>query len=170
MEKVKIHYTERLARTIELLSDPGLLLVAQSGGKPNAMAIGWGTVGIMWTRPVFMVMVRPSRYTYGLINSSGEFTVNVPRPDMAEIVSFCGTVSGRDVDKFAEKKLTAVRGLAVKTPVISECPVNYECRVIGRLDLLPESLDREFLSHYYPKGDDLHRIYFGEILAVQTEK
>jgi hypothetical protein len=87
MREVDTGFTGYLKETFEVMNDLGLLLVSGDMDKPNVMAIGWGTAGITWGKPLFVVLVRPSRYTYGLIEKSGEFTVNVPFPEMEEVVS-----------------------------------------------------------------------------------
>ena len=90
-----------------------LLASVDTQGKPNVMTIGWGAVGTIWGRPIFMILVRPSRYTFNLINATGEYTVNVPIPELGDAVSYFGSVSGRDQDKFKVKGLTATQGKKV---------------------------------------------------------
>ena len=154
---------------VKAFNENRLLLVSRGKeGSANAMAIGWGTIGIIWRRPIFVVFVRPSRYTYKLIEETGEFTVNIVPPQLKELVQYCGTVSGRDHDKFREKNLTAIDSEKVKTPIIEECILHFECRVVNRNDLTPSELEKSIVSGFYPKGD-LHRVYFGEILACQYE-
>lgn len=166
VEKVEINYTDYLKETIDKLRMPGLLLAsADAAGKPNAMTIGWGIIGIIWGKPVFVVLVRPSRYTYNLIERSGDFTVNVPSIDMSEIVSYCGTKSGRDHDKFTEKKMTAKPGNTVKSPIIEECVIHYECSIIHKNEVLKDKLADNIVYSAYPKGD-FHAIYYGEILSA----
>ena len=76
-----------------------------------------------------MVPVRKSRYTHGLIEKSGEFTVSVPlNKDLKDALMFCGTKSGRDYDKFKECNLTPIPGKEIDTPVIGECQLHYECK------------------------------------------
>ena len=100
--KVEAGNFDYLNETLDVLGKPGLLLVStDADGKPNAMTIGWGTVGIIWGKPIFVVLVRPSRYTYGLMEQTEDFTVNVPSAELREAVAFCGSKSGRDYDKFA---------------------------------------------------------------------
>lgn len=94
------------------------------------------------------ISVAPSRYTHGLIAQSGEFVLAWPGEDLAEATLFCGTRSGRDVDKFKEMKLTPLKGTHVKAPLIQECVANLECRLAGQMT----------------SGD--HTIFVGEILAV----
>ena len=109
MAKVPVRYTDYFAQTIQRMREDGLLLVTQGAdGKPNVMTIGWGTMGSIWSRPIFIVLVRPSRYTYGRLEEVSDFTVNVPPRELAAAASHCGTVSGRDHDKFQEMHLTAM--------------------------------------------------------------
>ena len=170
MPKVTIRYTDHLAQTIQRMREDGLLLVTSGAhGKLNVMTIGWGTLGVMWGRPVFLVLVRPSRHTYSLLEEVGEFTVNVPPRELAARVNLCGTVSGRDHDKFQEARLTPVASRQVRPPIIQECVVHYECRVLHRNDVELGALVQAILDDAYPQGD-FHRVYFGEIVAAYADQ
>lgn len=169
MAKIEANYTDYLKETIDVMGKGGLLLASKDkDGKPNAMTIGWGTIGIIWGKPIFVVLVRPSRYTYDLIEVTDDFTVNVPPPELSDEVLFCGTVSGREHDKFAEKGLTALEGKKVKSPIVQECVIHYECKVVHKNDVLKEKLASEIISSAY-SGGDFHRIYFGEIVDVYAD-
>jgi flavin reductase (DIM6/NTAB) family NADH-FMN oxidoreductase RutF len=158
-----------MEETVRAFGEDRVLLVSRGKeGLPNVMAIGWGTMGIIWRKPIFIVLVRPSRFTYKLIEETGEFTVNVVPPKLKEVVQYCGSVSGRDYDKFKEKQLTALPSQKVRTPMIKECILHFECRVVGKSDLIPSELEKSIINTFYAKGD-FHRIYFGEILACQHE-
>ncbi|MCS7314487.1 MAG: flavin reductase family protein [Bryobacterales bacterium] len=170
MAKVTVHYAEYFRQTMQRLREDGLLLVtADREGKPNVMTIGWGTIGSIWGRPVFVVLVRPSRFSYSRLEENPDFTVNVPSAELAAATAHCGKVSGRDRDKFRETGLTAAPARQVRAPIIQECVVHYECRTIHRNDLAPSTLAQTILDEYYPR-DDFHRIYFGEILACYAEE
>lgn len=163
--KEKINSREIIKDIVEGLEKGQVLLCCvDENGKPNAMAIGWGTVGIIWNRPVFVAFVRPSRYTYQLIEKTGDFTVNIADEGDKEIVNYCGTVSGKTHDKFKEKNLTPLKSEYIKSPLIKECRINIECKVIAKVDLIPEFVDEKIKKEAYPSGN-YHRIYFGEILA-----
>ncbi len=125
-------YTDHLGLTLERLARPGLLLAAKgpAGKQDNAMTIGWATFGIVWGLPMCVVLVRPSRYTYGLIEAAQDFTVNVPAEGMAEAVAFLGTASGRDRDKLAAVGLAPTPSGMVSAPTLAECQVTHECRVV----------------------------------------
>jgi flavin reductase (DIM6/NTAB) family NADH-FMN oxidoreductase RutF len=169
MSKIEIPYTKYFAETMQRIQEEGLLLgTIGTEGKPNLMTIGWGTIGAIWGRPTFVVLVRPSRHSYALLEQVPEFTVNVLPKELAEVAQFCGAVSGRDRDKFKEKHLTPVAGRQVRAPIVEECLVHYECRVVSRADLPPERLV-ESVRGFYRDGN-FHRIYFGEILAAYAEE
>ena len=167
MQKLEVEYTEYIKETLNALKSGLLLVSADKGGRPNVMTIGWGTIGVIWGRPMFVVMVRPSRFTYGFIEQSGDFTVNFPPGEMAETVAFCGSVSGRDHDKFKERGLTPATARSVKSPLIEECLVHYECKVVHKNDVLPPEVSVDIVSEFYPE-DDFHRVYFGQIVRVSA--
>lgn len=169
MAKRLIDFRDGLAETIKAFDEDRVLLVSQGKqGPPNAMAIGWGQIGIIWRKPIFTVLVRPSRYTYKLMEESGNFTVNIVPPQLKGVVQHCGTVSGRDHDKLKEKGLNAVPSSKVKTPILQEAILHFECQIVNKNDLIPSELAASIGLALYPKGD-FHRIYFGEILACQKE-
>ncbi len=145
----------------------GAFLVAvDPQGRPNAMTIGWALLGTAWYQPLLLVLVRPSRYTHACLLHSGQFTVNVPLAGMRKELEFCGEKSGRDVDKFKELGLRWEMGREISVPVLIDCDLIYECQVVSRVDLRPESiLSPEVLGRYYPHGN-LHTLFFGEIKAA----
>jgi len=170
VKKVKISPTDYAAETSRALEKPGCMLVSGDAKEANVMTIGWGAIGVLWGKPVFMVAVRPSRHTHALLERAGEFTVNVPRKGMEAAVAYCGAVSGRDVDKFSEKHLTKLPSEKVKAPIIAECGVHYECKVLWktRVDDKVIPVPAEVKNRFYPKGD-FHTIYFGEIVAARAD-
>ncbi|MFA6107277.1 MAG: flavin reductase family protein [Candidatus Latescibacterota bacterium] len=169
MPKISVPHDEYLTQTLRRLRSPGLLLVtAGANGKPNPMTIGWAAIGTFWAKPCFTIVVRPSRYSYLLLVESGDFTVNVAPPSLAETVAYCGKVSGRDHDKFAERGLTAMPSATVRAPIIAECVVHYECRTLYQDDLDPEALPAAVRTQCYPR-QDYHRVFIGEILATSAD-
>lgn len=98
-------------------------------GEPNIITIAW--TGIISSEPPMVyISVRPAgRHSYQLIKESGEFVINIPSADQSRVVDYCGTVSGKDTNKFKETGLTPVPATRVKAPLIAECPVNVECKV-----------------------------------------
>lgn len=136
--------------------------------KANVMTIGWGLIGTLWSRPFFLIAVRPSRYTYGFIERTGDFTVNVLKQGMDEIADYCGSVSGRDVNKFNEMNLTLGSGKKVTSPVILECGIHFECKVSYKTELIPTALPPNITEKSYP-NDDYHTLYYGEIVSSYVD-
>ena len=169
MARQTIDHTRHYALVERILTSQGLLLGSTDhDDRPNLMTIGWGAVGRIWALPMWVVLVRPSRYTHGCIERSGCFTVNVPTPGMKSACATCGSKSGRDTDKFAECGLTPEKASSVNAPVIAECPVVYECKVVHANDVIPEKLDNKIVSSAYKSGD-FHRVYFGEIMGAWAD-
>ncbi len=152
--------------TIEKLKGPGAILMA--GNPPNLMTIGWGTIGYIWGRLIFTVMVRPSRFTFSLIDSIGEFTVNLLPDKFARQLALCGSVSGRNVDKITKCGFSFEHGIRIATPFLQESFIHFECLIIHKSDLNPETLDKAIIDKYYPE-DDFHRVFYGEIIGVFRE-
>lgn len=148
----------------------GAFLSVRDGERINTMTIGWGAVGFMWQRPVMIVMVRYSRYTYELIKNAREFSVSTPLDnEMKKSLAVAGTKSGRDIDKFISLQLTAQQGKSIESPVIGNCGLIYECRIVYRQPLIPEMLDEDIKEKFY--GDeDYHVMYFGEIISCYNNK
>lgn len=167
--KAEVPLTAYAEETMHTLDRCGCLLVSGGMEKANVMAIGWGLIGPLWGKPFFMVAVRPSRYTYKFVEETGDFTVNVPKRGMEEIVDYCGSVSGRDHDKFKEKGLTLAPGKRVTSPVISDCVIHYECRVAYKMKVMSSGLPEDIRRSSYPSGN-YHTLYFGEILATYANK
>lgn len=141
----------------------GAFLSVRAGDRLNTMTIGWATLGIAWRQPVMMVMVRDSRYTFGLIEQAADFTVSVPSGDMKKELAYCGTKSGRDVDKFKDCLLKTAKGRHTLSPIIQTPGVHFECKIVYKNAIDPARLARDY-GPIYPEKD-YHTLYFGEIVA-----
>ncbi len=164
MDRIPIDPFEYLPEIMERLQKPGLLL--SSGQQGNLMTIGWGTVGIVWKRPVFTVLVRPSRFSFELLRKNGNFSVCVPDTSSAHAraVAWCGTNSGRDGDKYKATGLTAQKGIINSIPYVKEFPIHYECRPLHVNHVLDAEIDGVIREQSYPEGN-FHQIWWGEILG-----
>ena len=124
---------------------------ARRGEKPNIITLAW--TGTVCSDPVMVsISVRKERYSYDIIRETGEFVINLTTEALAYATDFCGVKSGRDVDKFTEMGLTAGKAEKVLCPIISESPVNLECRVVNTLDL------------------GSHTMFIAEVLAVDVSE
>lgn len=114
---------------------PAVMVTTSDGrGRDNIITIAWaGTINS--EPPMVSVSVRKSRYSHELLSQSGEFVINLVTKDLAYAMDYCGVRSGRDVDKFAEMKLTKGKASTVSVPIIEESPLNIECKVKQVLEL-----------------------------------
>ena len=136
-----------------LLSPVPAVLVScvAEGYRPNIISLAW--VGTVCSEPpVIAIGVRSSRHSYTLLSKGGDFVVNLPMHSQAATVDFCGTRSGREVDKFEAAGLTAVPSELVASPLIAECPVNLECRVIKMVQI------------------GSHDVFFGQVVAAHADE
>lgn len=147
----------------------GILITTKNGEQVNTMTIGWGHIGIDWSRPIFIAYVRETRHTKTMLEENGEFTINVPIGDCDKrILGYCGTKSGRDTDKIKDLGLTLVDSDVISVPGIKELPLTLECKVIYKQKQDLSAIPQHLLDRYYPTNEtgfqDYHYAYYGEIL------
>ena len=105
-----------------------MVSVTDKEGKSNIITVAW-TGTVCTNPPMVYISVRPERYSYHMIEETGEFVINLTTEKLAYATDYCGVKSGRDVDKFEKMHLTPEKADKVKAPMIQESPVNIECRV-----------------------------------------
>ena len=148
--------------------EKGAFLTTQYGGENNVMTIGWAQIGIIWRKPIMTVLVRKSRYTKPLLDGAKEFTVSVPlNCDKQKELAHCGTVSGKDENKFDTQKLTLLESEKINTPCINIPGLHYECMVLYQNEIKPQELDEIVNDTWYQDGD-IHTIYFAEIVNTRV--
>ena len=111
-----------------------MVSVTDKDGRSNIITVAWaGTV--CTNPPMVSISVRPSRYSYKMIEDTGEFVINLTNESLVKACDYCGVVSGRDVDKFKKTGLTPIPMEHVRAMGIGESPVNMECRVTEKREL-----------------------------------
>ena len=161
--KIEMRYNENLEKSLQQLSK-GAFLTVSDGTNTNTMTIGWANIGIIWNKPVIIVMVRKSRHTYSIIENAKDFTVSLPiNVDLQKALVYCGSYSGRDVDKIKECKLSLKKSSTIISPIISQCDMHYECKIVHSQELVPQNLEENIKDRFYV-NDDYHVLYFGEIV------
>lgn len=145
----------------------GAFLTTQYGGENNVMTIGWGQIGIIWRKPVMMVLVRKSRYTKTLLDGSKEFTVSVPlNCDKQKELAYCGTVSGKNENKFDTQKIKLLESEKINTPCLDMPGLHYECMVLYQTEIKLSELDAIVNDTWYQNGDT-HTMYIAEIINTR---
>lgn len=128
-----------------------MVSVRDRQGRDNIITIAWaGTV--CTNPPMVSISVRPERYSYHMIEESGEFVINLTTEELCYATDYCGVRSGKDVDKFQELKLTKEEADQINAPMIGEAPVNIECKVV-KIDKLGS-----------------HHVFTAEVVAVHAEE
>ena len=122
-----------------------------AAGRPNIMTAAWGGICCS-SPPCVAVSLRKATYTYGNLVQQGGFTINIPSDQYAVQADYCGMVSGKKADKFAETGLTPVRSALVNAPYIEELPLVLECKLVHQIEL------------------GLHTLFVGEILDVKANE
>lgn len=163
MEKQFIQIGQLNLQPFTTFDPEGILLVSGDMSSANVMTISWGTFGIMWGRPVAMVMVRKTRHTWGFITQAPDFTVNWMDESWTDAVRLCGSASGREMDKFAAAGLTPSSARIVGSPVIGESALALECKILYRHDLEQSQFLDPALLKLYSAGD-YHGLFFGEVV------
>ena len=166
MNKRKIEITE-YTDVITSALKKGVFLTSKVGDKVNTMVIGWGHVGRIWERPVFIAYIRDIRYTREMLDINPEFTVNIPVNGFSkEAFAICGTDSGRNMDKIKEAGLTPVIPEVISVPGIKEFPLTLECRVIYRQEQDASRLPEDIRRQLYTIETEDHIAYYGEIVSA----
>jgi len=101
--------------------------------------------------PAVTVALRPPRFTLSGIRATGTFSINVPSADMAKVVDYCGIYSGHKHDKSGLFHVDY--GVLQTAPLVRECPVNLECKVLHVLDLKSHQLIVGEIVESYVRSD-----------------
>lgn len=149
---------------IKLIGKDWMLITAGTMSQFNMMTASWGGIGNLWRGPVAFAFVRPQRYTFPLMEANAHFTLSFYDVGVwRDMLNFCGTNSGRDVDKVASTGLTPVEG-ETGAVYFAEARLVLECRKVYAQDLKGENfIDPEFDSRFYA-AKDYHKLYVGEIV------
>jgi len=113
---------------------PTLLVGANVDGKANFMAVGGGGVA-NGEPPMIAVPIRHHCYTLKGIRQNLTFSVNTPSVDLVKEVDYCGITSGAKVDKVKVCQFNVFYGNLKTAPLIEQCPLNLECKVVHILNL-----------------------------------
>ena len=131
---------------------PVPVVLVSSGSPDNANIITIAWCGVVCSKPPLVsVSIRPSRHSNGIIRSSGDFVINIPTLKYLKESDICGTVSGRDQDKFKICGFTKSDPSVVSSIMIKECPFNIECKVTNILSL------------------GAHDMFIGEVVKVHRD-
>lgn len=127
-----------------------LITTVSKDGKSNVITVAW-IIPTSIKPPLLAVSIGNTRYSHKLIAETGEFVANIPSKELLSSVEYCGSTSGRTVNKFEKTGLTPKPAKKVEPPIIEECVAHIECKVVDRL----------------PTGD--HTIFVGKVQAASAD-
>jgi len=116
---------------------PVALAGAQVDAKPNFLAVSWVS-RVNYQPPLIAVALGKAHYTNAGINENKTFSVNIPGEDLVRLTDYCGLVSGRQADK--SKLFEVFYGRLKSAPMIKECPLCMECRLVEKVVLASNEL------------------------------
>lgn len=112
---------------------PNILVSCRdTNGKNNALAVAY-SCNCSFDPPMVMVGIVPSRYSYNIVKETGVFVVNIVTKEQKEMFDYLGSHSGRDEDKFSKLNIKVEEGIKVNAPLLTDCPVNIECKVVDSI-------------------------------------
>ncbi len=141
-----------------------MLITSGSMDNWNTMTASWGGLGVIWHRNVSYVFVRYSRYTYGYMERNSVFTLSFFPREYKDVLSYCGSHSGRDVDKAAETGLIPYSA-ADNAVSFEQASMILVCRKLYAGGINPEDFKAPSVHDNY-KTKDYHKMYIGEITKV----
>lgn len=129
-----------------------MVSTGNKSGRTNILTVAW-TGTVCTNPPMVYISVRPERYSYPMIEETGEFVINLTTEKLAGAVDYCGVRSGRETDKWRACSLTAKKASSLSwAPIIAESPVNIECKVTEKKEL------------------GSHHMFLAQVQAVQVEE
>jgi len=162
--RMEVPVTQLNDNFFRAIGDESMLITAGTKDHFNTMTASWGTCGVLWNMPVAICFVRPQRYTFQFMEKHGFFTLSFLGEEHMDIMQFCGSYSGRDVDKIAT---TGLKPLVTKTGNIyfEQARLVLECRKIYADRINPDRfIIPEIKDSIYP-ARDYHKFYIGEIIS-----
>lgn len=145
-----------------------MLITAGTPDNFNTMTASWGGLGFLWDVPVSYIFIRPQRFTYQFVENNDYYTLSFFDGTYKKILNYCGSHSGRDLNKMKECGL-----IPMKTPNGSICfeqaKLVLECCKLYSDDLDPKHFaDLKIESNYPDK--DYHRMYIGKVVNSLVKK
>lgn len=140
------------------------LIAAEKDGKVNAMTASWGGLGVMWGKNAAYIVIRPQRYTKEFVDTAETFSLSFFGDCYRDMLTYMGTVSGRNEDKIAETGLTVLHD--GKTPYFAEATAVMICKKMYAQEMLPQCfIDTAAREKWYPE-QDFHTLYIAEVEKI----
>ena len=160
-----IQPSEFSEKVFPLIEQEWMLITAGSEKGVNTMTASYGSLGILFGKPVAQIYVRPERFTYGFLEEQEYFSLSFFDEKYREKLQYCGRTSGRDADKIAVCGFTPLFD-AHQAPYFKEARLTVICRKIYAQSLKAELLSDEKIRRAVYGSGGVHRMYVGEIVDI----
>lgn len=165
----KIRPEELTDNVFKLIGSDWMLITAGPPEEHNMMTASWGGFGVIWNKNVCFCVIRPTRHTYRFAEKAENFTLSFFDESYKKTLQFCGTESGRDINKSQETGLTPTAGTLPGTTYFAEARLVIECRKLYHQDIDPANFLDPDIDKNYPEKD-YHRMYIGEIVECRMNR
>lgn len=154
---------------VKLIGDDWMLVTAGSIDSCNMMTASWGGIGNLWNMPVAFIFIRPQRFTYQFTEKEEYFTLTFFEEKDRPILNFCGSTSGKFVNKMKETGLVPLQ-TELGNVYYKQARVVLECQKVYSDFIDPNGFTNEELpDSVYPKKD-FHKMYVGKIIKVMIRE
>ena len=156
LTETNFNFAKRVAKS-------ALLTATKKDGQINTMTVSWGGSGILWGREVCFVFVRPERYTFEFCENGENMSLSFFGEDRKSTLAYCGTKSGRDVDKFevCDLKYTVENGACI----FEDAEITVVLKKLYAQDLKEDCFVSDVAKPFYQNGG-YHRMYICEIKDI----
>lgn len=127
---------------------PVTIVGAMVDGKPNFLAVAW-IARVNYNPPMVAIALGKAHHTNKGIHANKAFSVNIPGCNLIVETDYVGMVSGKKKDK--SRIFDVFFGKMPSAPMVRECPLCMECRLVQAVDLPTNTL------------------FIGEIVAAYAE-
>ena len=157
--------TEIRSNPFQLIGRDWMLITAGTLDAFNTMTASWGNLGHLWERDVAICYVRPQRHTFAFMERASVYTLSFFDATWRGALEYCGSHSGREVDKPAQTGLapfaTPAGGVAFE-----QARLILECRKLYAGDITEADFAEHAVVDQVYAARDFHRFYVGQILRA----
>ena len=162
MKEIKAEELQK--NPFSMIGKEWMLVTAEKDGHVNMMTASWGGVGVMWGKNVAFIVIRPQRFTKGLVDAAETLSLSFLSEEYRDVLNYAGTASGRDEDKVKKSGLTVSH--EGDTPYFEQAQTVLLCRKLYRQNLDPAGFYDGGLDQKWYPGKDYHTLYIAEIEKV----
>lgn len=167
MSLQKINIQDLKLNPFTAIGNEWFLVTAGDINSYNTMTASWGGVGVMWGKNVVTTVIRSNRNTFKYINDSDTFTISFFPSENKDILTYCGSHSGRDVDKVAETGLKPIQlGDGVS---FEQSKLVFVCKKLYAQELSTDNFTNKECLKWYSETNPIHTAYVGEIIDVYSK-